>query len=71
MSSFRTLDEIPSEELVRELSKRHHLRMGALKCPYCARKLVIDDGQIMNCTCRFSEVDKYHSPYVLAPLQQE
>lgn len=77
MSFQRTLDEIPSDELVRELSLRHYNRMSSLRCPYCKDKLKDEDGGILTtnshkpgpCRCRFSDVDTYHSPHVLNPLQ--
>lgn len=83
MSFPCTLDEISSEELVRELSNRHYRRVSALICPYCEKPLVDKEGKevrhlawkeqvatpIVNCICRFGEVDKYHSPYVLKSLQ--
>jgi hypothetical protein len=78
MSHLRTLDEIPSEELVRELSRRHYRRASMLKCPYCEKPLVDETGKRVSeltnknpapCSCRFPDVNAYHSLSVLNSLQ--
>ena len=76
MSYMRTLDEILSEELVKELHRRHYLRMSAHKCPYCEKPLTSDGIQKLKkgekparCSCRFGNVDEYHPPHILNSLQ--
>lgn len=69
---MRSLDEYTSEELVRELSKRHYLRMSAHKCPYCEKpidKVYAGQDRGLRCTCRFADMDAYHPPGVLNSLQ--
>lgn len=67
---MRSLDEYTSEELVRELSKRHYRRMSANKCPYCEKKLS-GDARLpgATCVCRFGICDGYHPPHILNSLQ--
>lgn len=71
------LDDYTSEDLVRELHRRHYRRTGAMTCPYCNKPLMMmttPEGykrvvEPVRCTCKYPDVDKYHSPHVLSSLQ--
>jgi hypothetical protein len=78
MSHLRTLDEYTSEELVRELSRRHYRRATMLLCPYCEKPLIDETGKRLSkltnanpapCSCRFPDVNAYHKPSILNTLQ--
>lgn len=76
MSFPCTLDEISSEVLVEELLARYERRNIALQCAYCKKSLVDREGKpitklhesIGPCSCRFGDIDKYHSPNILVRI---
>lgn len=68
MSYPKDLDEIPSEVLASELSRRCY-EFSRDRCPYCGMKLTKIGDKVV-CQCKFgNNLLAYHKPYVLKSLQ--